>query len=82
MDRAILLRHLEQAERHIADGQRQIARQREIVAEFEGRGVDSNHARSSLALFEEMQALHVASRDRVVEMLQNADWWAQQRQFE
>jgi hypothetical protein len=82
MDRAILLQHLQQAERHIAEGQRHIARQREIVSTLEARGLDSQHAMSSLALFEEMQALHVASRDRVVEMMQNADWWAQQPQFE
>jgi hypothetical protein len=82
MDRAVLLQHLEQAQRHIADGQRHIARQREIVSEVERSGLDSKDARRSLVLFEEMQALHVANRNRLVETLQNADWWAQQPQFE
>ena len=80
MDRTVLLRRWEQAESHIAVGERHIARQRQIIAMLEGNGLDARHARSSLTLFEEMQVLHIANRDRLVEALQNAELWEEAQQ--
>jgi hypothetical protein len=44
---------------------RHVARQREIVAEMEARGHDVTHARALLTVFEGMQALYIADRDRL-----------------
>jgi ATP-dependent protease HslVU (ClpYQ) peptidase subunit len=62
MDQFLLKKHLAQAESHVAQGERQIARQKQIIATLEG---DVAHARELLAKFEEVQALHVADRDRL-----------------
>jgi hypothetical protein len=53
-------------EGHVTQGERIIARQREIVAasELSGRG-DAGKAKALLALFEETQLLHVDHRDRL-----------------
>jgi hypothetical protein len=42
MDREMLRQHLAQAERHMAEGERCIARQRELVAELARDGHDSS----------------------------------------
>jgi hypothetical protein len=65
VDRAMVEQHLAQAERHVAAGERHIARQREIVRELDHEGHDLNSARDLLVQFEEMQALHIADRDRL-----------------
>jgi len=65
MDRAMLLDHLAQAEHHVSVGARHIARQREIIAELERTGADSTEANLLLQLLEELQALHLADRDRL-----------------
>ena len=57
--------HLAQAECHVAEGERNIARQREIVAQLECDGHDADQAARLLRSFEELQALHVADRDRL-----------------
>ena len=63
--RHVLLEHLEQARRHVAEGERHILRQRELVAEMERDGHGTAEARRLLEQFEEMQTLHVADRDRI-----------------
>jgi len=65
MDAEMARDHLAQAERHVAQGERHIARQREIIAELERDGHDTAQARATLAQFEEIQAMHVAERDRL-----------------
>jgi hypothetical protein len=65
MDRATVTAHLAQAERHVALGEQHIARQREIVSELEDGSHDAVQARRLLAQFEELQALHIADRDRL-----------------
>ena len=62
--------YLAQAERHVADGEHQIACQREIIDELERDGQDTRMARDALAHFEEMQALHLADRDQLRAELQ------------
>ena len=65
MDRAMLKQHLAQAEGHIALGERHIVRQRKLVAELEQKGCDTAEAKRLLASFEELQAMHIADRDRL-----------------
>lgn len=57
-------RHLAQAELHVTEGERIVARQRGIVAELETDGHDAKSARELLALFESAQATLIAHRDR------------------
>ena len=66
MDRSMIREHLAQAERHVSEGERHVARQREIVATLERDGHDTVAARATLTQFEELQAMHVADRDRLL----------------
>jgi hypothetical protein len=65
VDRKTIERHLFLAEKHVSEGERHIARQREIVAELKDNGHDLETARNLLARFEELYASHVADRDRI-----------------
>jgi hypothetical protein len=65
MDRAILLRNLARAEAHVAQGERHIERQHEIIAALDRSGFDAGSARRTLALFEDLQRLHVGNRERL-----------------
>jgi hypothetical protein len=56
-----------------AEGERHIARVREIIAGFERDGNDASKARSLLETFISLQAEHVAHRDRLIEELEDAD---------
>ncbi|RWC00321.1 MAG: hypothetical protein EOQ57_17135 [Mesorhizobium sp.] len=56
---------LEMLEQHVLLGERHIARQREIVADFHHKGFRTDLADELLNLFEQMQLLHVAHRDRI-----------------
>lgn len=47
-------------------GERHIARQREIVADLHHKGFRTDLADELLNLFEQMQLLHVAHRDRIL----------------
>ena len=55
---------IEQMERKVVDGDRLIARQREIIAELEARGEKTVSARRQLIDFLERQIEVVAVRDR------------------
>jgi Spy/CpxP family protein refolding chaperone len=65
MHRDMLLDHLAQARRHVAQGEQHVMRQRELVAEMERDGHDTAQSRALLKQFEELLALHVADRDRM-----------------
>ena len=67
IDRATLEDHLAQAECHVIDGEQHVTRQRELVARLEQDGdtAVASEARELLAQFVEMQAMHVADRDRL-----------------
>ena len=71
MDRALIVQHLAQAERHIASGQQRIERQRQIIGELECDGRDLATAKHLLAQFEETQLLHIKDRDRLKKELVN-----------
>ena len=73
MDRALLLQILLQAERHVADGERKLAREREIVATLESDGHDTTMALARLAQFNQIQAMHVADRDGLRQDLTELD---------
>ena len=74
MEHLILKCHLIDAERHAADGERLLQRQRQIVAELE-RDRHENaaaQARQLLETLEETQRLHISDRDRLQEELRLA----------
>jgi hypothetical protein len=64
----MIRRHLELADRHVRDGERHIARQREIVRKLELRSPESITLRIARGLLQEVeraQTVHVADRDRL-----------------
>ena len=50
-------------------GERNITRQREIVARLEQGGHDATQADAILSVFEQTQALHLADRDKLLREL-------------
>ena len=66
MDKAEMIRALlAQAEGHVAQGEIHLIQQREIIIKLDAHGCDSKPARELLMRFIELQALHVADRDRL-----------------
>jgi hypothetical protein len=62
-------RHLRNALQHVAVGERLIDRQRAVLVTLEEHGRPTQVARKLLAQFEDVQAMHVADRDRLVHEL-------------
>jgi hypothetical protein len=62
------LQHLALARRHVEEGEAHIHRQRMVVTRLERDGHDASDARLLLLRFEELQAMHVADRDRLEEL--------------
>jgi hypothetical protein len=56
---------LARAERHVEEGARIIARQRELIDRLAGKHQDTRDAEVLLHQFEETQELHVSDRDRL-----------------
>jgi hypothetical protein len=69
MDRALLQLHLAEAERHVAVGERNLLRQRYLIATLERDGHDTTDAVALLTSFSELQAIHIADRDRLLREL-------------
>ena len=65
MDVATKELHLAKAEDHVAQGERNLARQMIVVAKLERSGLDSAAAQALLTTFEKLQVLHEADRDRL-----------------
>jgi hypothetical protein len=65
----MLLEHLALARKHVADGERHVRRQREIVAELDRGAHDTSQGKDLLRLFEELQVFHVSHRDRLLNEL-------------
>jgi len=61
----MLAEHLVQAECEIVLDESHIARQRGVVAERWRQGLDVSQAVARLTRFEELQAMHIAERDRL-----------------
>jgi ferritin len=70
MDRAMQLRHLEEAERHIAEGKRHIAEQAVRISDLARQGHDTTEARKLLSTFHASQVQHVQHRDRILKELE------------
>jgi hypothetical protein len=73
MDRAQLAQFLQQAEDRVRQGEDHIRHQQRIIAELERDAHDSSMARNILATFEDIQALHIAGRDRLIKALAEYD---------
>jgi len=56
---------LDQAKRHAASGEADIARQRAVVDELERHGHDAKLAWELLRTFEQLQAMHVIEIERL-----------------
>ncbi len=72
MDRKMELDHLAIAEKAVADGERHIEREEQAIADMDRAGHDTKLACATLANFRHMQAEHVAHRDLLLKMLQDA----------
>ncbi|OAF05365.1 hypothetical protein AXW67_33205 [Bradyrhizobium neotropicale] len=70
MDRAMQLRHLEEAERHVAQGERHIAAQERRIADMRSAGLNTGEAIDLLKTFRELQAQHLAHRDHILSELE------------
>ncbi len=69
MDRVTLKRHLTKVEAQVAITAQNVARQRELVAELERDDHDASQANQMLAQFLDLQAMHIADRDRLIKEL-------------
>jgi hypothetical protein len=69
MDQAMLLNHLAMTERHVAEGERLIKRQHEVIAELGRKGFDTQWARELLRQFEETKTSHIAHRNSLAKEL-------------
>jgi hypothetical protein len=65
MDRKLLEDHLSAAERQLAEVERNVANQRELVSQLERAGHDTDSATRQLEQLVEVLAMHIADRDRV-----------------
>jgi hypothetical protein len=59
-------------DRHIASGNRVVTRQRQLIDELKADGHDTREALALLARFEDMLALHLSDRDRLIDELKSA----------
>jgi hypothetical protein len=69
MKRALLKRHLEEAESRIQRGQRNVDHQRKTVSDLERDNQDATIATALLGMFEKALAGHVADRDQLLKQL-------------
>ena len=69
MKRALLKRHLEEAESRIQRGQRNVDHQRKTVLDLERDNQDATIATALLGMFEKALAGHVADRDELLKQL-------------
>ena len=72
MDEALLRRHLAQAERQVAEGEGRLAQHRALIRKLKRDGNGTRAARLFFRSLEEIQALHVADRDRIRVELERA----------
>jgi hypothetical protein len=54
---------------HVAEGERTIAHQTALIAEIQAKGRDASAALTMLRQFHQIQAEHIAHRDRLEAML-------------
>ena len=68
--RAMQLRHLEQAQQHITEGERRIANQEERIARLGSHGHRVVEAKRILDTFRVSQVLFISHRDLILEELE------------
>jgi hypothetical protein len=69
MDRQMLMEHLSQAERHVAEGMMHVEKQRTLVENMASEGHDTSDHEALLQQFEKTLALHIKIRDRLQRQL-------------
>ena len=69
---ATLRNHLAVANRHVAGGNRIVINQRQLVDQLAADGHDTRDARALLARFEDLLALYLSDRDRLMHELRSA----------
>jgi hypothetical protein len=62
-----ILSHLEDAERHVADGERSVVTQRKIIERLQASHQDASHSIELLQEFEQLQQSHIEHRDHLLE---------------
>jgi hypothetical protein len=77
MEREMLIEHLSQAERHVAEGEMVVERQRSLVENLARDGHDTSKQAALLQQFEERLAMHIKDRDRVLKELAKSEWTPQ-----
>jgi hypothetical protein len=65
MEREMIVQHLARADRHAAEGETIVARQKELIAEIERQGRDAANARALLVLFKDLQKMHLVDANRL-----------------
>jgi hypothetical protein len=69
IDRELARRHLELANKHVAEGQKRVEAQLALVVKLGRDGHDTSQAKALLRQFEETLALQIQTRDRIVQEL-------------
>jgi hypothetical protein len=62
-----ILDHLEDAERHVAEGERSVVTQRKIIERLRASHQDASHSIQLLQEFEQLQQSHIEHRDHLLE---------------
>ena len=75
MDRMTFQQRLEAAERRIAEGERCIARQEQIIANLASAGRGTETAGMVLATLQKTQRLHIRDREFILRGQQSARSW-------
>jgi hypothetical protein len=65
MDRAMILQHLARARERVAQGERHLKLQQQIVDVLQRDGCNALHAIKLLQQYQELQARHIAERDKL-----------------
>jgi hypothetical protein len=68
-DRDVARRHLELANKHVAQGQRLVEAQLALVTRLERDGHDTRQAKRLLEQFEQILALQIETRDQILREL-------------
>jgi hypothetical protein len=58
--------YLDQAQKHVVEGELRVRQQRELVARQAARGDDTGLSERLLARLEEVLAMHIADRDQLI----------------
>jgi hypothetical protein len=69
VDREMIMEHLSTADRHVAEGEMHVERQRILVENLARDRHDTKQAEALLKQFEEVLALHMQDRDRLLKEL-------------